>query len=121
MARFYSLFWRQQIHHDRITFSLHEPTRGQTFKSVLKREVPAEEEKVSPATEVHPRVVHRKKVTREEEPSRNGNKKFHLKSKSKAEGKGIVKERNDSGTYANRRAAKNKIKVREDLSEDISD
>ncbi|CAH1647512.1 unnamed protein product [Spodoptera littoralis] len=110
-----------RIHHDRITFSLHEPTRGQTFKSVLKRETPVEEEKVSSTTEVHPHVLHRKKVTREEEPPRNGNKKFHLKSKSKAEGKGIVKERNDSGTYGNRRAPKNKIKVREDLSEDISD
>ncbi|KAF9421985.1 hypothetical protein HW555_002205 [Spodoptera exigua] len=111
-----------RIHHDRITFSLHEPTRGQTFKSVLKREVAAEEEKVSPVTEVQPRVVHRsKKVTKAEEPVRSGNKKFRVNIKSKAEGKGVVKERNDSGAYANRRPAKNKIKVREDLSEDISE
>ncbi|CAB3226097.1 unnamed protein product [Arctia plantaginis] len=111
-----------RIHHDRITFSLHEPTRGQTFKSVLKREVQAEEEK--PVTETHstPHVVQRSKkiLVREEEPIKV-NKKFHIRTKSKVEGKGVAKERNDSGTYANRRVIKNKIKVKEDVSDDISE
>ncbi|KAG6458537.1 hypothetical protein O3G_MSEX010911 [Manduca sexta] len=107
-----------RIHHDRITFSLHEPTRGQTFKSALKRELPVEEEnRVNPSTESHSRPTHRsKKVVRDEEPR---NKKFRVRPKNKVEGKGVVKERNDSG-YANRRF-KNKVKVREDVSDDISE
>ncbi|KAJ8737857.1 hypothetical protein PYW08_000452 [Mythimna loreyi] len=113
-----------RIHHDRITFSLHEPTRGQTFKSVLKREVPAEEEKTTTTTTEapqHNRVAHRveKKVYREEESPRTT--KFRVKNKNKAEGKGITKDTNDSGAYTNRRVGKNKIKVREDISDDISD
>ncbi|KAM3968459.1 uncharacterized protein ACR2FA_005934 [Aphomia sociella] len=105
-----------RIHHDRITFSLHEPTRGQTFKSALKRDIHNEEEnKVLTVTASHPRMVHKNK--KREEPK----KKFHSRSRSKVvEGKGIVKERNDSG-YANRRVVKNKIKFREDVSEDTSE
>lgn len=113
----------QQIHHDRITFSLHEPTRGQTFKSVLKREVAEEEKTTTAATEApQPRIAHRsnKKANREEDNSRSA-KKFRNKNKNKAEGKGVVKERNDSGAYTNRRVGKNRIKVRDDISEDISD
>ncbi|XP_059055357.1 uncharacterized protein LOC131849334 [Achroia grisella] len=104
-----------RIHHDRITFSLHEPSRGQTFKSALKREIQNEEEnKVAAVTESHPRVHRGKK----EEESR---KKIHNRSRAKAiEGKGVIKERNDSG-YTNRRVVKNKIKIREDMSEDISE
>uniref|UniRef100_A0A2A4JA24 Uncharacterized protein n=1 Tax=Heliothis virescens TaxID=7102 RepID=A0A2A4JA24_HELVI len=108
-----------RIHHDRITFSLHEPTRGQTFKSVLKRETPAEEEKTTTVAEPHPRVAYRSKKA-PEEPQRS-NKKYRVKSKPKAEGKGVVKERNDSGAYVTRRSTKNKVKVREDVSEDISE
>lgn len=103
-----------QIHHDRITFSLHEPTRGQTFKSVLKRDLVI----LEPTTE-RLRVHRSKKIIREEEPAQR--KKFHIKIKSRpAEGKGVIKERNDS-EYANRRMVKNNIKLREDTSEDISD
>ncbi|XP_063837261.1 uncharacterized protein LOC135086466 [Ostrinia nubilalis] len=105
-----------RIHHDRITFSLHEPTRGQTFKSALKREAEPEPEPRSPAPPPPPRA-HRKKP-RDEEPPR---KKFRVRARPKAaEGKGVVKERNDSG-YAGRRAVKNKIKIREDVSEDMSE
>lgn len=75
-------------------------------------------------TEVHaqPHVVQRNKkiLVREEEPIKV-NKKFHIRIKSKVDGKGVVKERNDSGTYANRRVIKNKIKVKEDVSDDISE
>ncbi|XP_038216728.1 uncharacterized protein LOC119835801 [Zerene cesonia] len=108
-----------RIHHDRITFSLHEPSRGQTFKSALKREVPTEDEnKVSVVTDTRTRVAHKLKKTREVD--QNPRKKYRLRSRNKvAEGKGIVKERNDSG-YG-RRIIKNKIKVKEDISEDISD
>ncbi|KAJ8736937.1 hypothetical protein PYW07_000208 [Mythimna separata] len=110
-----------RIHHDRITFSLHEPTRGQTYKSVLKREVPPEEKITTVVTEApQPKVAHRssKKVYREEESNRTP--KFRVKSKGKAEGKGIAKETNDSA-YTNRRVGKNKIKVREDISDDVSE
>ncbi|XP_026757587.2 uncharacterized protein LOC113517203 [Galleria mellonella] len=107
-----------RIHHDRITFSLHEPTRGQTFKSALKREIQNEEEhKIVVVKKSRPRIIiHRGK--KKEEESR---KKIHLRSRTKVtEGKGVVKERNDSG-YTNYRLAKNKIKIREDVSEDISE
>ncbi|XP_068617315.1 uncharacterized protein [Battus philenor] len=114
-----------RIHHDRITFSLHEPTRGQTFKSALKREIQADDEnKAVSATEPHPRTVHRgKKLLKARDPESTNQraKKFHSRPKSKnTEGKGIVKEHNDSA-YTNRRSVKNKIKVREDISEDVSE
>lgn len=107
-----------QIHHDRITFSLHEPTRGQTFKSALKREAAAEEEaKPASAAPERAHAAHRARK-HDEEPARA--KKFHSRPRAKAlEGKGVVKERNDSG-YS-RRLVKNKIKIREDVSEDISE
>ncbi|XP_013189081.1 uncharacterized protein LOC106133794 [Amyelois transitella] len=106
-----------RIHHDRITFSLHEPSRGQTFKSALKREIPTEEEnKVITATEAHARVLRKHKKAKEESLK----KKYNSRSKVKStEGKGAIKERNDSG-YT-RRQTKNKIKIRDDLSEDISE
>ncbi|XP_045531961.1 uncharacterized protein LOC123718977 [Pieris brassicae] len=109
-----------RIHHDRITFSLHEPSRGQTFKSALKRDILTEDDnKVILTTESHTRTAHRSKKNREDEHSR---KKFHNKSRSKiVEGKGVVKERNDSG-YTNSRVLKNKIKVKDDnISDDVSD
>ena len=109
-----------RIHHDRITFSLHEPSRGQTFKSALKRDAAAAEEEKSTAAPERPRVAHRAKKPREEERADGGlrTNKFHARPRSKvAEGKGVVKERNDSG-YS-RRLVKNKIKIREDVSEDI--
>ncbi|XP_053624537.1 uncharacterized protein LOC128683210 [Plodia interpunctella] len=108
-----------RIHHDRITFSLHEPSRGQTFKSALKRDIPSEDENkvMTTATEAsRPRVIRKHKKPKEEVIK----KKFHVRPKVKAtEGKGPIKERNDSG-YA-RRQIKNKIKIREDVSEDISE
>lgn len=112
-----------QIHHDRITFSLHEPTRGQTFKSALKREIVAEEEpKATPATESRARTGHRvKKVKVRDEEAGQKTIKFRTRPKTKqAEGKGPVKERNDS-SYTNRRSVKNKIKIKEDISEDMSE
>ncbi|XP_028032128.1 uncharacterized protein LOC114244497 [Bombyx mandarina] len=97
-----------RIHHDRITFSLHEPTRGQTFKSALKREVPSEDEnKVSTTTETRQRSVHRsKKIVREETKT----KKFRVKPKPKVEGKDNykVKERNESGYTSRREDTKTK-------------
>lgn len=65
----------------------------------------------------HPHVLRKHKKAREEE----SRKKFHLRPRAKvAEGKGVVKEHNDSG-YANHRVAKNKIKVRDEISEDLSE
>ncbi|XP_072930707.1 uncharacterized protein [Epargyreus clarus] len=111
-----------RIHHDRITFSLHEPTRGQTFKSALKREIADDDTKVTVVTESH-HAAHRGKkvkVNREDEPNPK-TKKFRTKTRSKTtEGKGVLKERNDSG-YVNRKLVKNKIKIREDISDDISE
>lgn len=89
---------------------------------MLKREVPAVEKTTTTTEAPQPRVRSRtnKKANDEEEPIRTSNK-FRVKVKSKIEGKGVIKERNDSGSYSNRRVSKNKIKVREDLSEDISE
>ncbi|CAK1588541.1 unnamed protein product [Parnassius mnemosyne] len=113
-----------RIHHDRITFSLHEPTRGQTFKSALKREIPVEDEnKGTPVTETHAHTVHKgkKALKVREEDQNQGGKRFHTRPKTKtSEGKGVIKDRNDS-EYTNRRAVKNKIKIREDISEDVSE
>ncbi|CAG5039235.1 unnamed protein product [Parnassius apollo] len=113
-----------RIHHDRITFSLHEPTRGQTFKSALKREIPVEDEnKGTPATETHAHTVHKGKkgLKVREENQNEGAKRFHTRPKTKTtEGKGVIKDRNDS-EYTNRRVVKNKIKIREDISEDVSE
>ncbi|XP_013179086.1 PREDICTED: uncharacterized protein LOC106126149 [Papilio xuthus] len=113
-----------RIHHDRITFSLHEPTRGQTFKSALKREISIEEDnKGVSVTESHAHTSHRGKKLPKVRDDETGQrvKKFHARTKSKqSEGKGLVKEHNDS-TYTNRRSVKNKIKVREDISEDMSE
>ncbi|CAH2034884.1 unnamed protein product, partial [Iphiclides podalirius] len=112
-----------RIHHDRITFSLHEPTRGQTFKSALKREISGDDEgKPAPVTEARAHTAHRsKKLKVREEEARPKAGKFRARPKAKAaEGKGAVKERNDSG-YASRRSVKNKIKIREDISEDVSE
>ncbi|XP_049886093.1 uncharacterized protein LOC126380605 [Pectinophora gossypiella] len=107
-----------RIHHDRITFSLHEPTRGQTFKSALKRDVVQEEEKLT-TEPPHVHVRKTKKNVREEELPPKPSKKFRARTRSKVvEGKGLVKERNDSGY---RRTLKNKIKVREDVSDDLSE
>lgn len=112
-----------QVHHDRITFSLHEPTRGQTFKSALKRESVIEEEtKAVSSPPERPHVAHHSKRPRgdDEQPLSARPKKSHSRTRAKAvEGKGVLKERNDSG-YA-RRLVKNKIKVREDVSEDMSE
>ncbi|CAG9781677.1 unnamed protein product [Diatraea saccharalis] len=101
-----------RIHHDRITFSLHEPSRGQTFKSALKREVVEEESK----TTERPHTTHRTR-TRDDEIR---TPKFRVRQRKPTEGKGILKEHNDSG-YGNRRLLKNKIKIREDVSEDLSE
>ncbi|KAI5640331.1 hypothetical protein NE865_07256 [Phthorimaea operculella] len=112
-----------RIHHDRITFSLHEPTRGQTFKSALKRDVTLfdDEKSTTEATVVH---THKKKHNIEEEPREQREqpkmaKKYRSRQRIKVvEGKGVVKEEKDE-TY--RRPRKNKIKVREDVSDDISE
>ncbi|KOB52287.1 IcmF-like protein [Operophtera brumata] len=94
---------------------MHEPTRGQTYKSVLRREVVAQE---TATVAVERSNLHRKKVHEEDSTQR---KKFLLRVKNKpVEGKGVVKERNDS-EYASRRMVKNVIKVHEDNSEDISE
>ncbi|XP_023937809.2 uncharacterized protein LOC112045737 [Bicyclus anynana] len=98
-----------RIHHDRITFSLHEPSRGQTFKSTLKREIIDDK---PTTTEGHAKTHRGKKM---QETQRN--KKKNMRSR-KLEGKGVAKEKNDSG-YSNRHV-KNKIKVREDVSDDVS-
>ncbi|CAK1554204.1 unnamed protein product [Leptosia nina] len=105
-----------RIHHDRITFSLHEPTRGQTFKSALKRDILTEEDNKVIVTTEHPRSNHRSKSRDEEQ-----RKKFHMRSRKKVqEGKGVLKE-NTSG-YAHRRTLKNKIKLKdENISEDVSE
>ncbi|XP_032527222.2 uncharacterized protein LOC116777658 [Danaus plexippus] len=103
-----------RIHHDRITFSLHEPTRGQTFKSALKREI-ADDEKVT-TLEPRQKTVHREKKN----PEVSQKNRKHLRARKVAEGKGIVKEKNDSG-YTKRRQVKNKIKFREDISDDVSE
>lgn len=104
-----------RIHHNRITFSLHEPSRGQTFKSSLKRDTISEDDKAT-VTEGHPKTSHRGKKVLELSKS----KKNHMRTRKVAEGKGVVKERDDSG-YSNRRQAKNKIKIRENISEDVSE
>ncbi|KAJ2954052.1 hypothetical protein O0L34_g2265 [Tuta absoluta] len=112
-----------RIHHDRITFSLHEPTRGQTFKSALKRDASLIEEE-KPTTEAPVVHVHKSKKHMEEEPREQREppkspKKFHSRQRIKVvEGKGVVKEEKDE-TY--RRPRKNKIKVREDVSDDLSE
>ncbi|XP_050361030.1 uncharacterized protein LOC126780514 isoform X1 [Nymphalis io] len=103
-----------RIHHDRITFSLHEPSRGQTFKSALKRDIMSEDNKAT-VIESHTKSAHRGKkveITK--------NKKNHMRTRKVAEGKGVVKER-DNSEYTNRRQEKNKIKIREDISEDVSE
>lgn len=88
----------------------------------MKREIAEDDTKVTVVTESH-HVAHRAKkikVNREDE-SNPKTKKFHSKSRSKTtEGKGVLKERNDSG-YVNRKSVKNKIKIREDISDDISE
>ncbi|XP_045784949.1 uncharacterized protein LOC123880707 [Maniola jurtina] len=99
-----------RIHHDRITFSLYEPVRGQTFKSSLKRDVDDEDRTT---TETHAKVRRGKKL--QERPK---NKKKNMNTR-KIEGKGVMKEINDSG-YSKRRHVKNNIKVKEDISEDVS-
>lgn len=112
-----------QIHHDRITFSLHEPARGQTFKSVLKRERPVEGA-TEARREAHSargvssvgagrRGRHEGTVGRGREEGRSANA-----IPAHAEGKGVLKERNDSGYGARR--IKNKIKVRDDVSDNFS-
>ncbi|CAG9138149.1 unnamed protein product [Plutella xylostella] len=102
-----------RIHRDRITFSLHEPARGQTFKSALKRDLAPEDEVKT--TERPKERFHLRAKKNEEEPR---SKKAHIRAKSRnAEGKGVVKERNDSGY----RRTKNKIKIREDVSYDQSE
>ncbi|VVC94327.1 unnamed protein product [Leptidea sinapis] len=109
-----------RIHHDRITFSLHEPSRGQTFKSALKREVASEDEnKIPVKSETRaPHNVRRPKKSHDDD--QNQRKKIKVRSRKVVEGKGIVKERNDSG-YVSRRAIKNKIKIKEDISDNASD
>ncbi|XP_048005920.1 uncharacterized protein LOC125241458 [Leguminivora glycinivorella] len=107
-----------RIHHDRITFALYEPSRGQTFKSALKRDLPDFEGKLTTAAPSHHHHHQTKKV--EEHKPTHPRSKYHIKTRAKAEGKGVEKEKNDSG-YVNRRTTKNKIKVREEESEDISD
>ncbi|XP_050361031.1 uncharacterized protein LOC126780514 isoform X2 [Nymphalis io] len=105
---------QMKIHHDRITFSLHEPSRGQTFKSALKRDIMSEDNKAT-VIESHTKSAHRGKkveITK--------NKKNHMRTRKVAEGKGVVKER-DNSEYTNRRQEKNKIKIREDISEDVSE
>ncbi|XP_041986729.1 uncharacterized protein LOC121738620 [Aricia agestis] len=99
-----------KIHHDRITFSLSEPNRGQTFKSALIRDVPLDDDKITPIPgHRHPRVI--KKLYKESYP--RPNKKYHKKN---AEGKGVVKEEKESFPKVNEH--RNKIKVRDDVYSD---
>ncbi|XP_063545844.1 uncharacterized protein LOC134753833 [Cydia strobilella] len=106
-----------RIHHDRITFALYEPSRGQTFKSALKRDLPDYDGKMTTAPSHHHH--HQTKKVEEHKPTHPRNK-YHVKARAKIEGKGVEKEKNDSG-YVSRRSTKNKIKIREEDSEDISD
>lgn len=113
----------QQIHHDRITFSLHEPTRGQTFKSALKRDVITDEvtttESPAPSPHIRVRKTKKREPVLDESIQKPVVKKFHTRNRSKVvEGKGLVKERNDSGY---KRSVKNRIKIREDVSDDTSE
>lgn len=91
----------------------------------MKREVQVDEEKTTVAATEAPQPLgaHRsnKKASRGEDSPKTT--KFRVKNKNKVDGKGIAKERNDSGAYMNRRlVSKNKIKVRaEDISDDVSE
>ncbi|XP_026332871.1 uncharacterized protein LOC113239923 [Hyposmocoma kahamanoa] len=112
-----------RIHHDRITFSLHEPTRGQTFKSALKRDVIVDDatttESLAPAPHIRVRKTKKREPVLDESLQKPVVKKFHTRNRSKVvEGKGLVKERNDSGY---KRSVKNRIKIREDVSDDTSE
>lgn len=81
----------------------------------MKRDRAPDEEKTT--TEPH---IHVRKSKKRDEETVPKVKKFRSRSRSKTvEGKGIAKERNDSGY--NRRTVKNKIKVREDVSDDLSE
>ncbi|CAH0715977.1 unnamed protein product, partial [Brenthis ino] len=100
-----------RIHHDRITFSLHEPSRGQTFKSALKRET--NDEKVTVLPENYPKFPHKSKKVQDSQKIKK------TVRNRKVEGKGVAKDRNDSGY--NRRQTKNKIKIKEDISDDVSE
>ncbi|KAL4717759.1 hypothetical protein ACJJTC_000908 [Scirpophaga incertulas] len=105
-----------RIHHDRITFSLHEPSRGQTFKSALKRETAVVEEKpVTQRARPHHARTHTEETTHS--PKIRVRPRYpetkHIKHSQEH-------EHNDSG-YVNRRLVKNKLKIRDDVSEDMSD
>ncbi|RVE50712.1 hypothetical protein evm_004622 [Chilo suppressalis] len=104
-----------RIHHDRITFSLHEPSRGQTFKSALKRETGEDE---SPKTTDRPRTTRHSHQHQRDDDTRN---KIRVRPRKPTDGKGVLKERNESSGFNSRRVVKNKIKIREDVSEDLSE
>lgn len=73
----------------------------------------------SPAPHIRLRKNKKREPVLDESVQKPVVKKFHTRNRNKVvEGKGLVKERNDSGY---KRAVKNRIKIREDVSDDTSE